>query len=865
MAKKGRKRRSAKGPPDATGPVTASPNERGRERGDAPTSRGAGGTAEPQRTLPLWLPAVLYAAVTTLLFRKFVFSDAMLFGADTNALGYAARAFYADAVTGGGVFPLWNPHILGGTPFLESLAGGDSLYPTALLLFVMEPYRALGWKLVIHVFLAGVFMFGWVRVLGASRAAALLAGLAYLLAPYMVSLVYPGHDGKIFVTALTPLMFWAAESSLVRRGLSGFVAVSLVVGLVILTTHFQMAYFLFGGVGIYYALRCVQIWRSGGSIGGETGVRPALLKLSAFLVASVLGAGIAGVQLLPAVDYVTEFSRRTATTTSASTEEGVAYSSSWSLHPEEIAALAVPEFVGNSSLDVPWGRGTYWGRNPGKYNHEYVGLMVLLLATLSFFGGRRPWVRWSLAGIGVVAVLYTLGLHTPVWRILYALVPGVSLFRAPSTAVFLFGFAATTLAALGVDRGLEMWRTGENGSTRRDARRASWALVGWVGALIAATALSAAGGLGSLWTTLLYRDIDASRIQAFESLAPFLTRGLSVAVLLAGGTAASWWGLRRGWLKPSGVVSILGLLIVLDLFRIGDPFIRTQDFDALVAPDPNVQFLAQRADEEPPFRVLSFMDAGNVGQDVAPAIHGLELAAGHHPNDLARYRDLVGMIGSGVPANFFDPATGEINSNLTRVLNVRYLLWPQYRYTPPVSDTEPVSSTTLADGRPYSAVYPLDDLPRARLVGTVRVVPDESAVSVILSDAFDPATEVLLAEPPPEPLAPGPVRGTVEWVERGVNEQFLRVDSDRAALLVISDNWFPAWHARVDGVDAPVLRANYALRAVPVPAGQSEVHLYYRSNALRGGLFLSLASLLVVVAVAAVPVIAGARRGRNGA
>ena len=156
------------------------PNERGRGRGDAPRSRGAGDAAEPQRTLPLWLPAVLYGAVTALLFRKFVFSDAMLFGADTNALGYAARAFYADAVTGGGVFPLWNPHILGGTPFLESLAGGDSLYPTALLLFVMEPYRALGWKLVIHVFLAGIFMFGWVRVLGASRAAALLAGLAYL-------------------------------------------------------------------------------------------------------------------------------------------------------------------------------------------------------------------------------------------------------------------------------------------------------------------------------------------------------------------------------------------------------------------------------------------------------------------------------------------------------------------------------------------------------------------------------------------------------------------------------------------------------------------------------------------------------------
>ena len=704
----------------------------------------------------------------------------------------------------------------------------------------------------------------------------------------MVSLVYPGHDGKIFVTALTPLMFGAAESSLVRRGLSGFVAVSLVVGLVILTTHFQMAYFLFGGVGIYYALRCVsdlEVGREhrrgdGGAGGGRRSARNGPLATPKI----TLGRGPPGppeALCVPGGFSPGSGDRRDAASACGRLRDRV-------LAPDghdhcslfrgrrRIFELLVTASGGDRvaggtgirrQLELGCALGTRYVLGP-----ESVQEQSRIRRVDGFSPGDPVVLRWppsvgalepcrDRSGRGAVH----LGLHTPVWRIFYTLVPGVSWFRAPSMAVFLFGFAATTLAALGVDRGLEMWGTGENGSASRYARRAAWALVGWVGALIAATALSAAGGLGWLWTTLVYRDIDVSRLQTFESLAPFLTRGLSVAVLLAGGTAASWWALRRGWLKPSGVVSILGLLIVMDFFRIGDPFIRTQDFDALVAPDPNVQFLVQRANEEPPFRVLSFMDWGNVGQDVAPAIHGLELAAGHHPNDLARYRDLVGIIGSGVPANFFDPATGEINSNLTGVLNVRYLLWPQYRYTPPVSDIEPVSSTTLADGRPYSAVYPLDDLPRARLVGTVRVVPDERAVSVILSDAFDPATEVLLAEPPPEPLAPGPVRGTVEWVERGVNEQFLRVDSDRAALLVISDNWFPAWHARVDGVEAPVLRANYTLRAVPVPAGQSEVHLYYRSNALRGGLFLSLASLLVVGVVAAVPVIAGARRGRNGA
>ena len=96
----------------------------------------------------------------------------MLFGSDTLSLGYMAREFYANAVTGG-EFPFWNPVILGGTPFIESLAGGDSLYPpSAILLLLLDTHRALGWKLIWHVFFAGIFTYGWIRCLGLSKTSA---------------------------------------------------------------------------------------------------------------------------------------------------------------------------------------------------------------------------------------------------------------------------------------------------------------------------------------------------------------------------------------------------------------------------------------------------------------------------------------------------------------------------------------------------------------------------------------------------------------------------------------------------------------------------------------------------------------------
>ena len=82
---------------------------------------------DPAPELPRWVPAAVYVALTVVLFREFVFSDLMLVGNDTLGLGLVARSFFADALDQG-VFPLWAPLILGGTPFLEALSAGCSDY-----------------------------------------------------------------------------------------------------------------------------------------------------------------------------------------------------------------------------------------------------------------------------------------------------------------------------------------------------------------------------------------------------------------------------------------------------------------------------------------------------------------------------------------------------------------------------------------------------------------------------------------------------------------------------------------------------------------------------------------------------------------
>ena len=824
---------------------------KGRRAGKGPKGEGddraarapngpstAGGSPDPDG-LPAWVPAVLFIALGLFVFREFVFTDRMLFGGDTLGLGYVARAFYADALRELGTIPAWAPDILGGTPFLEALSGGDSLYPpSVLLLMAMEPYRALGWKLVLHVIAAGFFMFLWVRAIGGSKHAALFGGTAYMLAPFFVSFVQPGHDGKMFVTALAPLLFWAVERHFLAPRIWTFAAIAIVVGLVLLTTHFQMAYFLFGGVGLFAIFRAVEQSRGGqpgdsvATARPESGAppsaprwRPAASRFALFLGASVVGAGVGGVQLVPAVDYVTEHSRRIQTTRAAAGESGLAWSSSWSIHPEEALSVIVPEFAGNNAGGAAWAENSYWGRNAFKDNHEYAGLLVLLLAVVSFMGGRRRAMRWFFAGLAGVAFLFALGVHTPVWRIFYEVVPGIRLFRVPSQALLLFGFGAVTLAALGFDRLLDLARRPNDPAWGGVLR----VLGGALGGLALLALLISSGTFTSVWTSTLYSEIHPQRSETLRAHLPYITQGAWVVVLLAGAVFALTWAAWKGRITPHILAAGLVTLAAVDALRIDRTFIETLDFHEWSAPDANIRAVLDReAGRDDPYRLLSFRRAG---QDVAPALHGIELAAGHHPNDLSRYRELIGMVGSSSPTNLGD-------ANIRRLLNVRYILWPDLEMGGSVQGPV-VSQTTLADGRPFETILADNGLPRARLVGSVVVRSDDEAVPYMLSPAFDPEREVVLAESSPVPLADGPVDGTVTWLERTPNVLRLEVESDGAALLVIADNWYPAWHATVNGEAAPVLRAYHTLRAVPVPAGPSTVELTYRSPVVAWSLRLS--------------------------
>ena len=788
-----------------------------------------------------WLPGGLFVLATVILFGEFIFSDRMLFGEDILALGYMGRDFFAERLSAGD-FPLWAPRLLGGVPTLESISAADGVYPTSLLYFVMDSYRAVGWRMVLHVLAAGFVMYGWARSLGLSRAAATIGGLAWLMAPVMVTLVLPGNDGKLMVAALTPLVFWATEALLRRPSGRTIAGTAGAVALVSLVTQFQTAYFLFGSAGAYALFRTVRMWRStDGSRAG--GVRRALPPLGVFLGAALLGGGIAAFQVLPAGSYVGEFSRRTSTTVDATPEERIAYSSSWSLHPEEVMSLVVPEFVGNSGADADWARGTYWGRNAIKLNHEYLGVSVVVLALFGFVGRRRRALRWFMAGMSGVWLLYALGTHTPVWRIFYEIVPGMGLFRVPAICAFLVSFGVTTLFALGID---DLVREAPGREPFARTRRGQ-VVLGFAGLLLLGTLLQASGALTDIWVNTLYGDAGQGQLAALDAATPFITRGFGIALLIAALAIAGIWAGHYRRISPTAALAGLAVLIAVDLGRVDRAFIRTMDFHAWAAADDNIRFLQARRDEGPPFRVA---DLRRSEQNVDLAMHGLDIMVGHHPNDLARYRKLLGLQAS------VRQGDNSRHPNVLRIMNVKYIAWPlQAAGGPPGEGARAVSTARTPRG--VEAVYAFPGLEKAWVAGAATVLDDDAALSAILSATFDPAREAILAEP--ASLAPDPsVTGHVAWELNDPDERRLRVTTTGPALLVVSENWFPGWVAEVDGEPTEVRRANLTLQAVEIPsAGDHTVTLRFTAPTVRKALRLSIVASAITILLFALSYVRG--------
>jgi hypothetical protein len=793
---------------------------------------------------PLWAPrfatawaALVYALATlTLGWPALVGRFLVTVRSDQYIAGYAFRDFAASWIREGHGVPLWNPYLFGGLPYVAGMHG-DIFYPTALLRLVLPTDVAMTWGLISHVFLAGLFTFLFLRSIGLGFFGALVGGLAYMLAGNVAGLVSPGHDGKLFVSALLPLALLFIHRG-VREGRAGaWGALALTITLAVLTPHPQLLQYLLLTAGAYALFVAFSRTATGAALPRSAGIRRLALAAVAVAVGLLGGA----IQFLPLIEY-TPWSPRAG-------GAGWAHAISYSLPPEELLNLYVPEFSG--ILD------RYWGRNFLHHHSEYVGASVLMLAGLAF-GGNAPGARrhllWFWTGTLVVATLWALGGYTPFYRLVYALVPGTKFFRAPSTMLYVISFSIAVLAALGTDRVL----------TRREIRPRY--LLAWLGTGVVVAVLATAGVLTNIATTLAPPQL----LERVDESAAALTLGAWRSFLAVGVTAGILLAMRRGKLSTPASAWALAAVIALDLWSVERLYWRfSPPASVLFRSDPVVDYLKRMPQ---PGRVLPYalqplasrtpdpyLRYGD-GKATGLMVHRIRSVVGYHGNELGRYQLLTGWdIEQGWVQRF-------VNPNLRRLTNTRY--WYTNAPEAPLPGMRLVAGPATNAGGNIVYLYEFaEENPVAWVAPLAIKAADENVLATVLDPRFDVRRAALFdtgATVPVQPVPPTlPPPSDVKVSATRYDPGHISLTLDRPApagsALIVSENYYPGWRAWVDGKQVPTGRAQYVLIGVGLPTGARSIELRFRSAPYERGEAITLASL----AVAALLLVGGALMTRS--
>ncbi|MBD3403118.1 hypothetical protein GF420_09510 [candidate division GN15 bacterium] len=818
-----------------------------KRRQAAPARKRASrtGSFEPHRSRYFTLIAFAILAVTLLmLFGEFVFSDKMLYGSDVIQAGIFFRGFYVDFWHTHGWFtvPQWNPYIFGGLPFIEAFHG-DIFYPFSKMKNIewfFPWWKWLGLELLYHIFFAGLFMYLCARRFGLSKIPSLFAACSYMYAGYLISLVAPGHDGKIFVTTLFPLVVMFLHMGYARdpvhwrtrwfdlrwSPLLCFTMVGLVIGLILLSPHAQMAYFTLWVVALYSGFRLILLWFDHRSI--RPLIKPAVLTTFAVVV----GIFISAIQFYPGYIYTKQFSPRAAD----DSKSGWDWATSWSLHEEEAMGLLIPEFPGANLHGSQ--ESIYWGKNAFKDNAETIPITGLFVAIIGLFFARNR-ERWFFGGLALFAFTYALGATTPLFR-LYYLIPNVSSLRAPSMIMFLFSFSAALLAAMGL-QALINRRQGEEKdvSPVSERRLSAYQLVVPAVFLLLALAFSGAGeSMLRIWSSLFYDNVTSPLPQGYSkwdlAMANLsaIQSGAWFSFLAVALASAGLWLYRRG---QAGRWILLGLcaIVVLNGMRFNSRFIGTIDFERVARKTPVIQFLEQ---QEGVFRTMDITDP----QSNRYPQYGFPVPYGYHGNQLRWFDQLAGG-----PAR-----TSQFNPRFLNLVGSSWIVTPSNQRIPEGA-LGPEPLTVAATFGQHTVVRNENALPRAFLADRYEIYPDrEDIYPIVLRGNTDLRRTVLLEkEPELEIQADTTAAGRAVISEYNLDSIVVSVTSARNQLLVLTDTWYDAWHAEIDRRPAEVLRSYGAFRAVAVPAGVSQVVFRFESSRYTIGQWVTWLTTLLVLGI----------------
>jgi hypothetical protein len=745
-----------------------------------------------RRALPLLAAPILIVASVLLVLHDVAFRG-LITSQHVDVLAYwmPTHCLLGSSLAAGEI-PTWNPYAVAGAPFASDPQSGWMNLPAMLLYTALRCDVAIRWYIVLLPVIGGLGLLWFLRREGLSRTSASAGATSFAL----------GMAGSMLVLSFTfaGALAWTAvllgaTSAYLRSPswpgrLAWLVAAAVAWGQVF-ASHAAHGVVLGTTALVAYATATLV-----GQLRRERRSSRQAAALAGLLVAGIILLNL--VALLPRLAYLPR------------TTVGIGYQGIRELGGM-IAGVAVPAAARPSPASAI---GPAWPLLLSTAPGAYLGAATLVASIAGWWSRRlRPLV---VAFAAYAAVSYLLALrpfvfliHRPIRALPFADV----YLHSPLRLALGIVLAIPILGALG----LEAWR--ETGHHRRRLLMLLPGAVLWgalplmMGAEPWRMALFGAGALAA--GAVL---VAATRRPGLLALVP--------ALLLAELTVNALWGqnipeTRDLALEAKAHRPFTNLVepdVPASLYMGEGPIVR-----ALQTAGP-ARFISLGRSRLGPAGYLRFQSPADwpLLANNQAMVYGVEAAQGYNPTQLLRFWTFVRSVQPETRLAYKRALFEQPPEVALDLLQVGWIVGRADE--PPMAGLAPVAS----DGR-WTLYRRGVSVPRASVVSSWRVVGSGTeALQRVLTPGFDPSREVVLEDDPGFPApAGGTTAGSARYEPLGTKSARFVVSTPVPAVVLVRTVADPNWRATVDGRPVPVLRADYVIQAVAVPAGSHTIVLSY--------------------------------------
>jgi hypothetical protein len=231
---------------------------------------------------------------------------------------------------------------------------------------------------------------------------------------------------------------------------------------------------------------------------------------------------------------------------------------------------------------------------------------------------------------------------------------------------------------------------------------------------------------------------------------------------------------------------------------------------------------------------------GNIGAEVS-SYYGFSSIEGYDPLYISRYGEFMQYAAQGSFNNAARSVArldrkGKYTDKILDLTGVTIIFHP-------LADTNATWAYPVWQNyNKYSVIYQDDKfqlyrnnsaLPRVKLYYNYEVITENHQIlKRLFSDTFDISQQLILEQEPKGLI--GTINkpashGVAKILSYTPNKVVVKVKTQTAGLLFLSDNYYPNWKAYIKGQETLLYRANYTFRAIVVPRGESEVSFIYQA------------------------------------